>query len=273
MINFTLFKKLRDFLSSRYGIFIDDEKLGNIYKRKFLSVMNDFGYKNFENFYKDIIFQRDSKLIEKIIEVITVNETYFFRENYQFDTLIKYIIPELDKTRPKNESINILSAPCSTGEEIYSIAIYLLEEKNFIKNRDFLLLGIDIDKQVIEKAKMGFYSERSVHKLPRDIVNKYFIKKGEFYQVKDILKNAVNFKVINVLDKYAMKKLGKFDVIFSRNMLIYFNENNKREAINNFYSILKPNGFLFLGHAEMIPKDIKLFKKEKLGEAFVYRKV
>jgi chemotaxis protein methyltransferase CheR len=147
MIDFNLFKRLRDFLSSRFGVFIDDDKLNNIYKRKFLSIMEEFGYKEFDSFYKDIIFQRNSKLLDKIVSVITVNETYFFRENYQFEALIKYVIPELDKIRPLNESINILSAPCSTGEEVYSIAIYLLEEGHFIKKRNFLLLGIDIDKE------------------------------------------------------------------------------------------------------------------------------
>ncbi len=273
MINLALLKRLRDFLSNKFGVFIDDEKLESIYKRKFLSIMNEFGYTDFNSFYKDIIFQRNSRLLERVIDVITVNETYFFREAYQFDTLVNYIIPELDKIRPKTESINILSAPCSTGEEVYSIAIYLMEEGNFIKKRDFLLLGIDIDKQAIEKAKVGLYSERSVHKLPKEIIDKYFIKKGNLYQIRDILRNAVNFKVVNVLDKYEMKRLGKFDVIFSRNMLIYFDEHNRKEAINNFYNILKTNGYLFLGHAEKVPDDFKLFKREKIGEAFVYRKV
>ncbi|MDQ7055899.1 MAG: CheR family methyltransferase [Persephonella sp.] len=165
-----------------------------------------------------------------------------------------------------------MSAPCSTGEEVYSIAIYLLEEGNYIKKRDFILVGIDIDSLAIEKAKEGLYSERSLHKVPQNLREKYFIKEGEFYRVRPFLRESVSFEVVNVLDKYRMKRLGMFDVIFSRNMLIYFEERERLEAIANFYSIMKPGGYLFLGHAERIPSHFKLFKPVKLGKSFLYVK-
>ena len=265
-------KKLRDFINSKFGIFIEDLKLDNIYKRKFEKLMEKHGYTSFDNFYNDIIFRKNSQLHDDFLNSITVNETYFFREEYQFKTLVKYVLPELHSRKPQSLPINILSAPCSTGEEVYSIAIYIMEEGKIINERDIMLLGIDIDKDAIEKAKIGLYSERSVHKVPPPILNKYFKKVGKYYQVIDALRQAVNFKVVNVLDRYAMKKLGKFDVIFSRNMLIYFDDHNKRETISIFYNILNSGGYLFLGHAEKIPPEIKLFKQIKIGDTFVYRK-
>jgi len=266
-------RKLRNYLNNEIGFYIDDSKMQNIYKRKVVKLLKDKNYTDFEEFFKDLILKKSSILKQDLINVFMVNETYFFREKYQFDTLINYVLPELDLLRPKNEVINILCAPVSTGEEIYSIAIMLMEEGNLINKRDFMLLGIDIDSDAINKAKEGVYSERSVHKLPDEIKEKYFIKTGNKYRVKDFLKKAVNFKIVNIMDKYQMKKLGMFDVIFSRNMLIYFDEKSKREVIATFYSIMKEGGYLFLGHAERVPSDIVLFKSLKLGESFVYKKV
>ena len=266
-------RKLRNYLNNEIGFYIDDSKMQNIYKRKVVKLLKDKNYTDFKEFFKDLILKKSSILKQDLINVFMVNETYFFREKYQFDTLINYVLPELDLLRPKNEVINILCAPVSTGEEIYSIAIMLMEEGNLINKRDFMLLGIDIDSDAINKAKEGVYSERSVHKLPDEIKEKYFIKTGNKYRVKDFLKKAVNFKIVNIMDKYQMKKLGMFDVIFSRNMLIYFDEKSKREVIATFYSIMKEGGYLFLGHAERVPSDIVLFKSLKLGESFVYKKV
>lgn len=263
-------KKLRDFIQINTGIFIDDDKLDTIYKRKIKELLVKNNYSDFDTFYKDVL--KKQSLRQELYNTITVNETYFFREEYQFKTLVEYIIPELDKIRPSTEPINILSAPCSTGEEVYSIAIYIMEEGHYIKKRDFMLLGIDIDSDAIEKARKGIYSERSVSKLPKHIREKYFKKVGNQYQVVDQLRQAVSFKVVNVLDRHTMKRLGKFDVIFSRNMLIYFDEIHRREIISTFYNMLKPNGYLFLGHAERIPPSLKLFKQIKLGDSFVYKK-
>ena len=270
-INERQLRKLRNYLNDEIGIFVDDDKLVNIYKRKLQKLLEKKGIE-FEEFFKLLVLNKDSNLKQELINLFTVNETYFFREKYQFDTLINYVLPELDLKREKNEVIKILCAPVSTGEEIYSIAIMLLEEGELLKRRDFMLLGIDIDSSVIQKAKEGLYSKRSVQKLPPELIEKYFIKEGNFYRIKDFLRKAVSFKVVNVMDKYQMKRLGKFDVIFSRNMLIYFDEKSKREVISTFYSMLKDDGYLFLGHAEKIPSDIKLFKSLKLGESFVYKK-
>jgi len=263
-------KKLRDYLKIHIGIFIEDSKL-QVLENK-LKTLLDKEHISIDELYKKIAVYKDEDYLQKVINLLTVNETYFFREKYQFDTLIRYIIPYLDKVRKNEEVISILVAPCASGEELYSIAIELLEEGRYINKRNFSLLGIDIDSKMIKKCKEGKYDKRSISKLPKNVLERYFKQKDGFFVFDENIRKVVTCKRINVLDKYEMKKLGKFDVIFSRNMLIYFDEKQKLEVIATFYELLKDDGFLFLGHAERIPKKINLFKIEKIGESFVYKK-
>jgi chemotaxis protein methyltransferase CheR len=265
-------KKLRKYINEEMGVYFDDCKMKTVCKRKIGRLLEKSEYKEFEEFFRDLVFNRNSALKQDLVNVFMVNETYFFREKYQFDTLINYVLPEIDQKRDKKEPVNILCAPVSSGEELYSIAIMLMEEGNLIQKRDFLLLGIDIDSDAIAKAREGVFSARSVHKLSDELIEKYFIKTGNQYKVKDVLKRAVNFKIVNITDRPQMEKLGIFDVIFSRNMLIYFDEKSKREVLFTFYSVLKDDGYLFLGHAERVPSDMRIFKSLKLGESFVYKK-
>ncbi len=262
------FKRIKRFLNKEVGIELNSEKLEKVYKKKLDSILKSLNI-SYEEFNRKLL-TKDEKLRNELIRKFTVNETYFFREKHQFDTLINYVLPELDKKLDINEVISILCAPVSSGEELYSIAILLLEEGNLIKKRDFFLLGIDIDSDMIKRAKKGIFPKRSLQKLPSEMIKKYFIKKGEYYEAIDELKNAVNFKVVNVLDEKAMMSLGKFDVIFSRNMLIYFDEVHKNQVILTFCKMLKDDGYLFLGHAERVTNN--LFKIVKLGDSIVYKK-
>ena len=267
-------KRLRDFIQEDMGVFIDDKKLISTYKRKIEELLKANKYDSFEKFFIDVSKKRNPYIYHDVINAFTINETYFFRESHQFDTLVKHVIPELHKLRPKSKTINILSAPCSTGEELYSIAIYMIEYcPQYLEERDFLLLGIDIDTAAVKKAKEGRFSKRSVHRLPTYIRVKYFREEDGYFVAKPMLKEAVNFDVVNVMDVKKMKKLGRFDVIFSRNMLIYFHEKDQVKVLKIFYDILKPKGYLFLGHAEKVPPHIKIFTSVKIGQSFLYRKV
>jgi len=250
----------------------EERKIQEIYNRKLKDIIESFNYENFSRLLLDISLNRNRILTEKIINALTVNETYFFRESYQFKTLINFAIPEILKLRSK-DTIRILSAPCSTGEEVYSIIILLMEEENLVKKHDFMILGIDIDTEAIKKAQQGIYSERSVHKLNQSLINKYFKKlPNNLYQVKNSIRQAANFRIVNILNQKELFSLGKFDIIFSRNMLIYFDEDTKRKVIESFYSILKDRGILFLGHAEKT-NNSKLFRTIKFEDTFFYQKI
>jgi len=267
------FKKLTDVLYRRTGIAIDDKRYNLLY-RKLEEYMKKNQYTTFRRYFHDIRFNKsDSKIFQDLINLVTINETYFYREKHHFEILVDQALYELDKVRPKTEPFRILCSPSSTGEEPYSIVLHLLEEKQIVEKRDIEIVGIDIDSTVIQKAQRGFFSKRSVDFLPDNVLEKYFTKTGALtYKIADFLTDVVDFKVVNVMDKLAMQRLGRFDVIFSRNMLIYFDEVSKKEVAMTFYNMLKPKGYVFLGHAESMNRVVSAFHTKRFGKHIVYQK-
>ncbi len=267
------FFKLSDLIYRRTGIALEEEKHFEKLQKQVQTRCQKLNIDNFRKYFFVLRFEdKEEKEFQELINSLTVNETYFFRENYQFEILVKEILPELDRLTPKNRAIRILSAPCSSGEEAYSIGIYLLEEKNLIERRDFEIIGIDIDSIMIEKAKKGQYNDRSLHNVPNDLKSKYFNKKGLYYEISSDLKDAISFEVANVFNKKNMRDLGKFDVIFSRNMLIYFDDASKKDVAMTFYEMLNSNGYVLLGHAEYMNRIVSVFKPKKFGANLVYQK-
>lgn len=263
--------KLTDVIYRRAGIAIGEKRF-NILRPKLEAYMNKNSYKTFREFFHAVRFDKTNEKMQDLLNLVTINETYFFRENYQFEILINNVLYELDRIRPFNKPIRILCAPSSTGEEAYSVALHLLQEKYLVEKRDFEIVGIDIDTNVIKKAKDGRFSKRSVEFLPTKLKEEYFTQNGLLYDIADFLKEVVDFQVINVMEKESMKKLGKFDVIFSRNMLIYFDEASRREVATTFHSMLNPDGFVFLGHAESMNRISSTFKTRKYGQNIVYQR-
>jgi len=243
-------QKIANFLHKNIGICLEEEKLKR-FKRKIEDILIKNNIKTFNEFYHLIRFEKDEKLIQELINAITINETYFWRENEQFEILTKEILPQIvNNSKIKMPTIRILVLPTSSGEELYSIMISLLEDNKVINQANIELLGVDIDSSMISKAKMGLYSKRSVEKLPLNLINKYFTKIGNFYQIDKKLIKYANFLQGNLFNETFVSKLREFDVIFSRNMLIYFDKNDKQKAFNIFYNLLKKDGYLFLGHAD-----------------------
>jgi len=265
------FQKLCDVIYRRAGIAIENKRY-KILEKKLTSLMEEEGFSDFRSFFHVIRFNKDKELFQKLINTVTVNETYFFRENYQFESLIQEVLPRLDKMRPKDEVIRILCAPSSTGEEPYSIALHLLNEGKMVEERDFEIIGIDIDSTVLQKAKRGVFSKRSVQFLPDNLLKEYFKPVGMNYEIAPFLREAIEFKNVNVMDKLQIKRLGKFDVIFSRNMLIYFDDASRREVAMTFYEMLKPKGYIFLGHAESMNRIVSVYKTLKIKDSIVYQK-
>lgn len=271
MININDFIKLKDFLYRKTGIAIDEKKFNTLGK-KIDTLMQKQGYDNFRAFFHDIRFNKNQDLIQELINTVTVNETYFYRENYQFESLVNYVLPKIAATKPKDKPIRILCAPSSTGEEAYSIALHLLDEGKLVEERDFEIVGIDIDSKVIKKAQEGLYSKRSIQFIPKHLLKEYFTPEGTSYRIAGFLREAIEFKVVNIFDKLQLKRLGKFDVIFSRNMLIYFDDASRKEVAMSFYEMLEPNGYVFLGHAESMSRIVSVFSTVKLGDSILYQK-
>ncbi len=257
-------KKIASFIHKQTGVFLEDEKLKR-FKRKIENILIKNDIQNFSNFYHKVRFQKDEKLTQELINAITINETYFWREYEQFAIFCKEILPNILEKSYSTPHIRILILPTSSGEELYSIMLSILEDDNIIHKTNIELLGIDIDSQMIKKAKQGLYTKRSIEKLPKHILEKYFKKIGNFYQIDKRLIKYANFLNANLFDPNLATRLGAFDIIFSRNMLIYFNQNDKKKALEIFHNLLKKDGVLFLGHADANGIDKNRFKAIKAG--------
>ncbi|NOX15175.1 MAG: protein-glutamate O-methyltransferase CheR [Epsilonproteobacteria bacterium] len=185
----------------------------------------------------------DRYLKQELIDYLTVNETYFFRETPQIEKMIR-VAKEL------GYKAEILCAPSSSGEEPYTIAMMLLEAG--FKGSDFHIIGIDISEKIISKAFEARYNERSLHRVSDTLKEKYFTKIDEFYALKDIIKDRVSFRCVNIFDE-NLSALRKFDFIFSRNMMIYFDQETKIKAKNILQKLLKrPEDSIYFGHADMV---------------------
>lgn len=181
-----------------------------------------------------------------LINLVTTNETYFEREAHHFDRLIEEILPQLNKL-DSFKPIRILSAPCSSGEESYSIALRLSASIGKF-SRPIEIVGIDISEEMIEKARKGLFSQRSVHALNQSVLERYFVCENGSYRILPLQPISIRFIAGNVFDPMLWKALGEFDVIFSRNMMIYFDSTKNRELLKRFQEHLR--GYLILGHAD-----------------------
>lgn len=213
---------------------------------------------SFKKLYEDIKY--DEKLKQELINLLTVNETYFYREEKQLQEAV-------DFAKSLGRSVDILCAPCASGEEVYTLSMMMSEQ---LGNTRFSITGIDINSEAISKAKEGLYTERSLHKLSDSLKDKYFTKEGDMYRVKKYLFSSVKFLTVNIFE-HSFLSIGKFDIIFSRNMLIYFDEEFRVATMKRFSQLLKDDGRLYLGHADIVPKN-EYFVKNGYGSSCYYTK-
>lgn len=186
--------------------------------------------------------ESDENLKQELINKLTTNETFFYREFNQISQLVSLV-------KEEHSHVRILCAPCATGEESYSIAIALLEAG--VSPQKFEIMGIDINSDAIAKAKEAIYRERNVRNLSAELQLRYFVQEGDMFRLSAQIKNLVNFGVFNIFDE-RFKRLEKFDYIFSRNMLIYFDTQTKQKAIEVLESMLKDRSKkIFFGHADL----------------------
>ena len=267
------FAKISEFIYRKSGIFLEDDKHFDKLSKYIDARSSKLGIDNFRKYFFKLRFEdKEGEEFQELMNGITVNETYFYREKDQFEVLVNSILPELHKNMPASRPLRILSSPCSTGEEPYSIILHIVEEGKIVEERDIEVVGIDIDSTVIKKAQDAKYSERSIHAIPKNVLSKWFKKKKTGYDLGEDLQGTVDFQVANVFDKAQMRQLGKFDVIFSRNMLIYFDDASRKEVAMTFYDMLNPGGYVLLGHAEYMSRIVSVFKAKKIDKTLIYQK-
>jgi chemotaxis protein methyltransferase CheR len=183
------------------------------------------------------------------------------------------MLPERTRGRADGETIRIWSVPCATGEEPYSIAIWLLENWADVDAYDIEIVGSDIDTRAIAAARDGVYGRRALMRLSPALVDKYFHSlDDERWRVLDELRESVRFTSVNLVEAEETRPHGRFDVIFCRNVLIYFDEGSRRVAAENLYETLQPGGFICLGHTESMSRISPLFEVARYADGIVYRR-
>jgi chemotaxis protein methyltransferase CheR len=211
--------------------------------------------------------------VEHLINAFTVNETYFYRESHQLACMTSNLLAERLKAKRKGEAMRIWSIPCSTGEEPYSIALWLLENWPEVDAHDVEIVGSDIDTKVLEDARAGLFGERALMRLTPELVGKYFVSTGPGqWRILDDIRQSVAFTAANVVRRAETRPHGEFDVIFCRNVLIYFDEASRRVAAENLYENLAPGGYICLGHSESMSRISPLFEVCRFADAIVYRR-
>uniref|UniRef100_A0A7V4JR33 protein-glutamate O-methyltransferase n=1 Tax=Thermodesulfobacterium geofontis TaxID=1295609 RepID=A0A7V4JR33_9BACT len=232
------------------------------------------GYKDVNELYHSIVKKgADLKLLNEIIDALTTNETYFFRDYHPFETIRTYIFPELLKKRVSERKINIWSAACSTGQEPYSIAMILLEYfPRFLQIYKISILATDISQKCLEKAEKGIYNQIEINRgLPIAYLVKYFKQEGAHWYIDEKIKKLVKFQKLNLLES-SMRLSERFDLILCRYVLIYFSEEIKKKVLIDLWSLLNPGGYLLLGATEVPTLNFPDMEKKIIGKTIFYRK-
>ena len=212
--------------------------------------------------FKDLVsmIRFDTLLRQDLLNLVTVNETYFYRELAQLKDVI-YYAKELGEAR-------ILCAPCSSGDEVYSLAMLAYEFG--LKQSDIQLTGIDINSEAITSCQKGIFSERSLNRLSDFQKERFFTKIDDKFQIKKEILPRCEFKILNVFDD-AIFNLGKFDIVLSRNMMIYFDDTFRLKCVERLHKLLKPEGRLYAGHADLVPYTPLYTKRFSNGATYYER--
>lgn len=266
-----VFRLLRDMIRDYCGIYFDDSSKF-ILEKRLSRRMTGHNLNDFRDYYRFIKYDRNSdKELAAITDILTVNETYFFRELNQLRTLSEEIFEELKETKRDTKSIRIWSAGCSTGEEPYTIAM-LLNERTGFEDWDIEIGGSDINQSVLQTARKGVYRKNSFRTTEPFYIKKYFAEEEGAYKISDRIKKFVNFSHLNLLDPFRTRFVGKMDVILCRNVLIYFDLASKKRVIENFYDRLNDGGYLLLGHAESLINISTAFTLRHFHYDMVYQR-
>ncbi|MGJ8455414.1 CheR family methyltransferase [Pseudothermotoga sp. U03pept] len=269
-LGFREFKEIRDLIYQKTGIFITEEKI-YLLKKRVEKRMSEKRMTNPEEYVRFLkYFDKNGEEFNELINEVTINETYFFREFPQLQVFAEHCLPELIE-RTNVKFVKILSAGCSSGEEPYTLSIICREM--LYPSYQYHIMALDIDDNALKKAAEGIYEERSIKDVPKVYLRKYFQTIERGYRVIDEVRKFVSFYKINLFDDKQLLSFGKdFDFVFCRNVLIYFSDESRRKVVNTFYLMMKPGAYIFLGHSESLSRITTLFELKRMGNGLVYQK-
>ena len=268
------FRLLKEFIAEVFGLVLDENK-ESFLNHKLLPRLEELRLATFTDYYAYLKFApRSNEELKRLISLITNNETYFFREESQLRVLSEVVLPALKDKKQKsgNRKLRIVSAGCSSGEEVYTLAMIVLESGSFLWDWDVQITGVDIDAQIIARARNGVYSGRAFQATPDHYLDRYFRKCEEGLKVKEVLTKATNFTEGNLLQLDQIIRDREVDVVFCRNVLIYFDDESMKRGVNGFANVLGPEGYLFLGHSESLSRITTGFVPQRFPGAIIYKK-
>ena len=245
------FRRLTSFIKSEYGITLQEKR--QLVTSRLSSLLTEQGYSSFSQFVTQLLKEKDPQKIEQVLNRLTTNYTFFMRETEHFDFFSKVILPELVRKYQSKRSIAIWSAGCSSGEEPYNLSMYIKDYLGMQASQwDTRILATDISQKALATAKKGVYEVPNT--VPDAWRKKYFKKiEGSRYAVSPEIRNNVIFQTFNLMD--PIKFRTKFDVIFCRNVMIYFDQPTKDALVRRFYDATVPGGYLMISHSENLSKD------------------
>ena len=274
MLNLTLadatFKDIRDYIYDKSSIYITNSKKYLI-ENKLSQIIQEKKLQSFEDYLKLIKFSSNGNELTRLFDAVTTNETYFFREPQQLTVFAEGILSKLLEQKKGVKKIKIWSAACSSGEEPYTLSMMLLE-KRLLPDK-FEIYASDLSEGVLSSAKKAVYNSYSIRNIPESYMKKYFSNNGQSYTLKDSVKHTVNFMKVNLIDNKNMASLRGMDIIFCRNVLIYFDTKAKQKVVSNLYDSLNPGGYLFIGQSESLHNVTRALRPCVINKVITYQKV
>lgn len=267
-----VFRLLRDLVRDYSGIYFDDNSK-YLLERRLSKRVKMHHLDNFRDYYRFLLYdKRREEEFSSIMDILTVNETYFFRESSQLRAFSEEIMPDLKELKKKSKNIRIWSAGCSSGEEPYTLAMLVLELGQSLNDFNVEIIGSDINQRVLQSARKGLYRKNSFRTTDRHFIKKYFTEEDGAFKIKDEVRRLVHFSHMNIVDPYKAKFIGAVDVVFCRNVLIYFDLEARKKVTDNFFNRISDGGYLLLGHAESLINISTAFTLKHLKNDMVYQK-
>jgi chemotaxis protein methyltransferase CheR len=265
------FRRFRDHIQEHAGIYLEEQKLDSL-RISIVTRATRLGVLAVDEYY-DLLTESDEEFRE-LLNLITINETSFFRFPQQYEALKARVLPEILETKPSgNRALRVWSAGCSTGEEPYSIAMTIADLGIEGLGWQPQVMGTDVSTKALGVARRGVYREKTVANLAQDTLDRYFEAVDEGYRVRERIRNTVDFGYQNLIkEPYPLSLMGNWDVIFCRNVTIYFRLESTKRVVANFFSSLNEGGYLFIGHSETLSGISDDFEAMEIGGVFLYRK-
>lgn len=265
------FARFRDFVHTASGIFLEDGKLDSL-RISLVTRATRLGYPTFDDYFRMLI--QDEREFNELMNLITINETSFFRFPQQFDALRAHVLPEIMAGKsPSNRNIRIWSAGCSTGEEPYSLGMACMDAGIQGLGWKPQILGTDVSTKALASAKQGVYGKRAMLNVSKEVVARHFEPAANLYSVAPHVRSIVDFGYHNLIkEPYPLSLMGNWDIIFCRNVTIYFRLESTKRVVSNFYNSLNEGGYLFIGHSETLSSISDTFEAVETGGVFLYRK-